>query len=63
MNSKKKRSAATAIVPVVVIIVGIVLMVGKIIADSEPGAIPILLVTIGAVWYLAVRRRGRPHQN
>lgn len=40
--------------------VGLVLMVGKIWADSEPGAIPLLLVLLGAGWYFATRVRLRP---
>ena len=37
------------------IAIGIVLMSGKIYADSEPGAIPILLVVLGTGWYLLAR--------
>jgi hypothetical protein len=37
--------------------IGLVLMSGKIYADSEPGAIPILLVVLGTGWYLVVRVR------
>src|SRR5918998_5190658 len=39
--------------------VGFVLMLGKIYADSEPGAIPMLLVLLGTGWYLAARVRTR----
>ena len=42
------------------IVIGFVLMSGKIYADSEPGAIPILLVVLGTGWYLVARvRAGR----
>ena len=40
------------------IAIGFVLMSGKIYADSEPGAIPMLLVVLGTGWYL-VRESGR----
>ena len=63
MNSTEKRPAARALVPVVIIIIGILLMIGKIVADSEPGAIPILLILVGVGWYVAVRMRSRPHQS
>jgi hypothetical protein len=39
------------------IAIGLVLMSGKIYADSEPGAIPILLVVLGTGWYLLSRVR------
>ena len=42
------------------VVIGFVLMSGKIYADSEPGAIPMLLVVLGAGWYLVARvRAGR----
>ena len=38
-------------------------MAGKIHADSEPGAIPMLLVLIGVGWYLLARARaGSPRR-
>jgi hypothetical protein len=46
-------------VSILVIAVGVVLMVGKIYADSEPGAIPLLLIVLGAGGYLIARARGR----
>ena len=39
--------------------IGLVLMVGKIYADSEPGAIPLLLVVVGIGWYFISRVRTR----
>ncbi len=43
--------------------VGFVLMLGKIYTDSEPGAIPMLLVVLGTGWYLAARVRTRSRQR
>src|ERR671916_271251 len=45
------------------IAIGFVLMLGKIYADSEPGAIPILLVVLGMGWYFITRVRSRSHQK
>ncbi len=45
------------------VVVGLVLMAGKIYADSEPGAIPMLLVVLGAGWYLLTRARTRPRRR
>ncbi|WP_166210376.1 hypothetical protein [Cognatiluteimonas telluris] len=41
------------------IAVGVVLMAGKIHADGEPGAIPLLLVVLGTAWHVGGRWRGR----
>ena len=45
------------------VVVGLALMAGKIYADSEPGAIPILLVVLGTGWYLLARTRARPRRR
>ncbi len=42
---------------IAIIVIGLVLMTGKIIADSEPGLLPLLLVACGAVAYVLLRRR------
>jgi hypothetical protein len=42
-----------------VIAIGVVLMAVKIHADSEPGAVPLLLVVLGTAWHVAVGWRGR----
>jgi hypothetical protein len=43
--------------------VGLVLMSGKVYVDSEPGAIPLLLVVLGTGWYLLARFRARSHRR
>jgi hypothetical protein len=48
---------------ILTIAIGLVLMVGKIYADSEPGAIPLLLVVLGMVWYFITRARSRSHHK
>ena len=42
---------------------GFVLMAGKIHADGAPSAIPMLLVVLGAGWYLVARVRARPRRR
>lgn len=39
--------------------VGIVLMLGMMYWESEPGAIPLALIVIGGVWWFVARRRNR----
>ena len=45
------------------IAVGFVLMMAKIYADSEPGAIPILLVVLGVGWYFITQVRIQSQQK
>lgn len=42
-----------------IIMIGIILMVGKIYVDSEPGAIPLLLIIFGFGWFFITRSRIR----
>ena len=38
-------------------VVAAVLAVGKIIVDSEPGLVPLVLITVGIAWHVTARRR------
>ena len=58
----KKRKVNT-ILSVLITAIGFVLMVWKIYADSEPGAIPILLVVLGMGWYFITRIQSQSHHN
>lgn len=51
------------ILSVLTIAIGLVLMVAKIYADSEPGAIPLLLVVLGTVWYFITHVRTQSHHK
>ena len=57
MPDTKTKSDMHRLLPILVIIVGVVLMIGKIVVDSEPGGIPILLILLGAGWYFILRVR------
>jgi positive regulator of sigma E activity len=50
-NSKKIK--ASSLVSILILVIGVLLMVFKIVVDSEPGAIPLLLIVIGAGWFFA----------
>lgn len=50
-------------IAVLMIVIGFVLMVMKIYADSEPGAIPLLLVILGIAWYCIAQLRMRSQQK
>jgi hypothetical protein len=45
------------------ILIGLLLMVVKIVADSEPGAIPLLLVVLGVGWFSVTKVRMRTDRN
>lgn len=53
------RWGAQSIAAATVLVTGLLLMVFKIRADREPGAIPLALVLIGIAWLLAARWRRR----
>ena len=44
---------------VLTIVIGVALMIFMISTESEPGAIPLLLIVLGTGWYLVTRRRIR----
>lgn len=58
MNTLEKLKVHRTL-SVLIAAVGVVLMIGKIYADSEPGGIPILLVVLGTGWFFITRFRTR----
>lgn len=58
MNTTEKLKVQRML-SLLVLAVGLVLMIGKIYADGEPGAIPLLLVVLGTAWYFITRARSR----
>jgi hypothetical protein len=44
---------------VLTLVIGVVLMMRQMYADDEPGALPLLLVAVGAVWLVIARVRVR----
>lgn len=63
MRDAGQKLSVPTVIQVLIIAVGLVLMIGKIVADSEPGAIPILLILVGIGWYFIQRVRLRSHQS
>jgi hypothetical protein len=52
------------VAPALVTALGVTLMVVQIIADSEPGALPLALVLVGVGWFTTrVIRNRRNHQQ
>lgn len=63
MHDASKKLKILTMLAVLIIIVGLVLMIGKIIADSEPGLIPIMLILVGSTWYFILRRRRQSQRS
>ena len=59
IQDARKKPKVHTVLPVLIFLIGLVLMIGKIYADSEPGAIPLLLIVVGTGWYLIARFRIR----
>jgi hypothetical protein len=60
-TERDRPSGATihTALPMAVVAVGLTLLVYMVTVESEPGAIPLLLVVAGATWYFVARRRAR----
>lgn len=59
-NPKKLR--IQILLSILIVLIGIVLMITKILTDSEPGAIPLLLIVFGTAWYFVIRNQMRTQQ-
>lgn len=53
INIKNRKSS---LIPLFILTFGIVLMATHMYIESEPGAIPLALIVIGAGWFLIDRR-------
>jgi hypothetical protein len=63
IQDASKKLKVHTLLSVLTIVTGVVLMIFKIYADSEPGAIPLLLIVLGIGWYLVTRARIRSHHR
>jgi len=48
---------------VLTIVLGVMLLIYMIVVESEPGAIPLLLIAVGTIWFLVLRTRLRSHHD
>ncbi|MFW5972699.1 MAG: hypothetical protein ACOCTG_01810 [Bacteroidota bacterium] len=51
----RSRSDVQSVLSLLTVVVGAVLLIYMVRVESEPGAIPLLLVISGTVWYLVAR--------
>lgn len=56
LQQKKKWNK---IISAMIIVLGVILMAGKMYADSEPGLIPLVMIVAGSGWFYFSRRPGR----
>lgn len=61
-SPKGKQAGVKGMGFLIVLILGVVLMTFTIITESEPGALPLLLVLIGAVGYATMQWKAH-HKN
>ena len=54
-DNSKKLMVHTLLLSRLTLVIGTLLMIFKIYADSEPGAIPLLMIVVGAGWYFVSR--------
>jgi hypothetical protein len=58
-----KKLNVQLLLSVLIIVAGAVLMTIKIVADSEPGLIPLVLVVGGIAWFFVARTRTRARET
>jgi fatty acid desaturase len=54
-----KRASGHTLMSIVIMIIGFALMVYMIVVESEPGALPLLLVLIGMSWFFITLYRSK----
>jgi len=42
-------------ISILIIVIGFILLIFMIIVEDEPGAIPLLLIVVGSVWFIYTR--------
>lgn len=55
MNADNRKNTLKTILPVIVLALGIVLLVLNIVTEDEPGALPLAVTLIGAIWLVVQR--------
>ncbi len=48
---------------VLTIVVGVALLIMMVVVESEPGALPLLLIVLGTGWYFVTGARARSRQQ
>lgn len=62
-TATSKKLNIQKIISALVVLTGILLLIFMITVEDEPGAIPLLLIITGTVWYFFIRNRIRTLHN
>lgn len=58
-----RNRKAHAVLAALTVALGVVLLAYMVVVESEPGAIPLLLIVLGSAWYVVTRRRARSRRG
>lgn len=56
MKTDPHKLKIHSLLSVLTIVVGVALLIFMVVTEDEPGAIPLLLIICGTVWYFTARR-------
>ena len=59
IQDASKKARVHTILSALIILIGLVLLIYMIRVESEPGALPLLLIVLGVGWWLITRARRR----
>lgn len=63
IQDTSKKLKVHTLLAVLTTVIGVVLLIYMIVVESEPGAIPLLLVVLGIGWYFVTRVLIRSHHK
>lgn len=63
IQDASKKLKVHTILSSLTLVIGVMLLIYMITVESEPGAIPLLLIVFGIGWYLITRARIRSHRE
>ena len=58
-TTKSESQKINILLPITTIAIGLVLLTYMITVESEPGAIPLLLILVGTIWFFVTKSRNR----
>ena len=63
VSNKQFNRPVSFFLSILMIIIGVSLMGFMIVVEDEPGAIPLLLIVTGVVWYFYIKRKMLLHKR
>ncbi|HAC15734.1 MAG TPA: hypothetical protein DCE78_07295 [Bacteroidetes bacterium] len=58
-TTKSESQKINILLPITTIAIGLVLLTYMITVESEPGAIPLLLILVGTIWFFVTKSLNR----